>query len=326
MRRNSPVLDNGPLQQWRQLLREQIEAHPIRVTTIAVTGLSIIGAGLLQQIANPFLFNHLVPWLGASQPMPRWVMFALAVMTLGTLVLLWQRSLEHARLRALTQDLMPAATYLRMKTAEGQRDLLGGYLNVSVEVLEALMVSLGESPLGASLAPAVFEKLATLILKRLQRMYAQHISHGSIYVVSSDSPDFLALYAHLNLPERSQGVRWYIGPISARRRAEGGCAGKCHVSRKPLIHHIDPRTNRAEEGTDYLPLGDRTELALHLSMCAMPILDSSARCIGVLCLDSSARETFDGDKQLAALEPAARVLSQVLKLRQRTTAVDAAAQ
>jgi hypothetical protein len=300
-------------------LRMHFEAHPLRVSAIFITVLTIVTSGLLQFLVNQVFQTQVLPWLGIAQSLPHWFLALLTLLFVGLIVVTWQQSLEIARLRVQANEQTPAATHLRLKHAEGQRDLFGKFLEVSVVVLEALVISVGERAWTADVAENISRQLATLILKRLQRMYAQHISHGSIYVPSPKDPDYLILFAYLNLPERTHAAKWYVGPDPTLRRTRGGAAGKAFITRKPLVRHINQRTHTAQEKTHYIPLGDPTELALHVSMVAVPIVDkdSDERCVGVLCLDSSAHETFDGDNEQAALEPAVRLLAQVLKLYQR---------
>lgn len=320
MRRKQPSLRRGYLRDWRDGFRDWVEAHPIKATALLTTLGIALGIGVLQEIANRIVDTEIAPWLSAVADVYRWVLIGLIVLLALLGALAWQQSLRIARLRVLSSDQSPAVTHKRMKDAEGQRALFGGYLNASMEVLETLTVYLTTVGWDGGDPDHIKKLLIPIVLRRVQRMYAhQLVPYASVYMPSSDNPDFLTIYANVNVnADRVQRNRWYIGSDKKRQRVESGTAGRVYLKQTPRVHHINPDTNLAEEGNDYIPSRAAGEVALYLSFVAMPLLDNG-QCLGVLCLDSSARDTFDGDSKQTIIEPAAKLLTTILKLREKPT-------
>lgn len=315
-RRNQPRNQQEYRLTWLGRFRRWLEAHPLRGIAVISAILTFVAITILQEIANRIVDTEIFPWLGVTVRFYRWILFGLLLLPLVTGVMLWQQSLHITRLQALSTDSSPAGTHKRMKDAEGQRALFGAYLNTSVEVLETMIAYLATISWEEGDLDHLRKLLIPIVLKRVQRMYAhQLVPYASVYTRSALNPDYLTIYSSVNVnAERVERNRWYVGEDRRRQRAEGGTAGKVFLSKKPIVHHINPDTNLAEEGSDYIASRSHSDLALYLSFVAIPLVHDG-QCLGVLCLDSSARDTFDGDPGQVILEPAAKLLAELLKIR-----------
>ena len=311
---------------WKNRLSSWVEAHPLQTVAVLTPIVSAIVVGILQEIANRIIDTEIAPWLGQAASVYRWVVIGAIVLFIVMAARIWQQSLHQARHMSASDAEWPAATHKRMKEAEAQLGLLGAHFKSSMETLETLVGYLSDQSAlewdGANSAK-IQQLLFPIILKRAQRMYAQPhmVQHACIFTPARDQPDYLTMYysGASNGSQIHNDTQWYIGSDKKTQRLKGGTAGAAFINRRPLVRHINPVTHEAEEGRDYIPSRKPGDVPLYLSFVAMPLLDGEkrgARCLGVLCLDSLERDTFDGDPQVI-LEPAAKLLVQVLKLLQR---------
>ena|GEM_PF-4971208 len=304
------------LRDWREAFLGWIHLHPAAAVALFTSILTALLLGILQELTNRLIDTEIAPWLGVAQAFPRWTEILVAILAFLAVYVGYQRSLENTRLRATLGEDAPAAIHKRMKDAEWQRALFGAYLNTSLEVLETLGVYLAQMSWEGGDPDQAKKLLIQLILKRIQRMYSVGVIPSvSVYTPSKTDLGCLTIFdcAPQN-PERVARAKWYIGPDRTRQRSEGGTAGLAYVKKKVYVRHISERSHRAEEGSDYIPSRKAGDVAVYLSFVAMPILDGTS-CVGVLCVDSSVRDTFDGDPEQAELAPAARLLAQVIKLQ-----------
>lgn len=301
-----------------QRIGDWVEAHPIpAVGFVSVFG-SIVLTGFLQEFSNHIFDSEILPWLGGGLPLARWVLVALLVLigVLGYMV--WERTIRLERARALSSQQSPVATHKQLKDAEGRVILLRGYLTSSFDVLEGLVAYLSQAAWAKGESERIRQILIPIILKRIQLMYAPSIvPYISLYLPSPDEPEYLrtTTYASINVhQDRIERNKWYIGPDRIRQRKESGTAGWVFLRKEPKTHHINETTHKAEEGADYIPTRKVGDVALYRAFVAIPVVSNSGAALGVLCLDSSQRDTFDGDPKHAELVPGANLLATILKI------------
>lgn len=304
---------------WKEQLSEWIEAHPFQSLAVFTALCSAIAVGILQEIANRIIDTEIAPWLGATASVYRWIVIGVLLLFIAMGVIIWQQSLRLTRQQISSNADWPAVTHKRMMHAEGQLSLLGAHFKASTETIETIVRYLATPHSGEGDPEELQRLLIPIIVNRVRRMYARPhmVQHACIFTPSLEDPDYLSVYymSDNNRSYSAQESRWYIGNDRKRQRAESGTAGTVFISRSSIVHHINPDTHKAEEGKDYIPSRTLGDVAMYVSFVAMPLLDG-ARCLGVLCLDSLERDTFDSDLN-TILEPAAKLLVQALKLRQQ---------
>jgi hypothetical protein len=339
----------------REDIQIWIKARPLTsiIVTIVATALLLPAfQAIYQGAVSAVFFDDTWPWLVASQKVPRLVAvsgwFLFAVTLIGLVIVLWvasirlaaaHSSLEEAHRQAAQQS--PHGMRVRMTNMEAerqdlqaQRDVLGEFLELSMNSLTMVTKIAPELQRNPRHVDEKVRLLVRSVIAHTAKMCGR-APRTSLYLPSEVEPDYLTIFESIGLDRDSiESAKWYIGqgndpPRRAGKAPRGtrsappmevlpaprGTAGTVFIHKKPLVHHINPQTLRAEEGDDYVPSPTDRHVCPYESFVSMPLLDTD-RCLGVLCIDSPDRDTFDGDPRFTVLQPAARMLVQLLLMRQ----------
>lgn len=104
--------------------------------------------------------------------------------------------------------------------------------------------------------------------------------------------EWLYTYVAYGMPSESiERTKFYIGPEEHRIR---GVAGMAFVTRTTRIAHMSDQQGAAKSDDGaYIDFAPRRPRLPYRSFVAVPILDGSDSCLGVLCFDSRSRSSFD---------------------------------
>jgi hypothetical protein len=313
----------APFLNRRDRAQEWARTLPWPATLGIGSVLGLIFGGIVQTVASNAFMQHIWPWLIAWQRLPRWFVVGGAIVLGLVLYGTWRQSLEIAHLRALADEHSPTATQIRMRTAEGQRDVFVRFLKASLEIHTMMRAIMPELLYDLSQTDTLIRKLTSVVIKHAQQVYGHHAPGACLYLPDDQDARYLTIFDHVSLDEKTlQLAKWYIGPdlptgkrsLAATHAFRRGTAGSAYKKKKAFVRHINPQTLRAEEGNDYVSLHPDRHVSPFLSFVALPIIDGK-ECLGILCLDSPARDTFDDDPDFNVLQPPLDMLGQLIRLR-----------
>jgi hypothetical protein len=341
------------LNQLRARFKSWFEHRPVRSFGILAAVLALViypaVSAIYQGVVANVFFVHFWPWILARGMVPHWIvvvgwgLFFIAATGLVILMSTIVKQSEHIQRQAeLSHRELSTTTQVRLdklnadlRSLNVDRDLHVQYFDISLELLMMAALMGPELTKDASAIDVTFKKMAQSVMGHAARMYGG-VTRTSLFLPSATNPHYLTVFASNGLDEESiRAACWYVGPKVAARRTSGrgrrpdslysasvapdelqqGTAGKAFLTRTTLVRHINPKTFRAEEGSDYVRSSADRHFCPYASLLAVPIVDGN-RAIGVFCLDSQTSDVFDHDKNHTAVKPAAKLLAHLIGLRQ----------
>jgi hypothetical protein len=225
---------------------------------ILIGGLGLIGAGAL------WIWN--VNWP------------AVVVVVVVTILYGWLSWLYRNRLQSATASVEDA---LR-KTEKLTDAQLSFMVNMASYVRKRSEPSSDIKP--------VFE----VFLRALTEIFSNTICRASILLPDKDEHS-LEVFAHYNMPAESLNPARF--PIDDRFATRTSVAGHTYLRREVLVIRVFRQggvwaTNRPDL---YQFRASNMVEPSYRSFASIPIIDSDDRCLGVLCIDSTTENTFDGE-------------------------------
>ncbi len=328
-----------------QVTADAVRGLPQKYKTLALGATAGgITIGVLHIIAEAIITDWwngtLVPWLSGSVYLPDWFVVLLGASVLASLFLLASRQTLKGENVALQKQLTNHdATVVEhaAKTARSRNDVLTAMLRREEGLLIAMIGAAVALYRGGVTVDALMIKLLDTAINSLIQIYGGRISRGLVLIPDPQDERWLICYASVGIDEQSRGRRHYIGPMEMKARGQRktskptqqnsrGVAGMVFTSGKPKLVHVD-RASKKADCADYIDYrGDRSSCP-YQSFVAIPICDTAhdKHPLGVLCLDSPERDTFDEDVELGNVRPLVRDIFRLLLMRSQLMAATAAA-
>jgi hypothetical protein len=308
----------------------------LRHKGVGALGIALLGfvvKSLFDMAASDWWHSALLPWLPSDSQVPHWLIAGLVLMLLCVSALaVWlladrqKLSERNASLQSRLRDRSSTVLERDARVQRAQNDLLNGMLRKTESIILALVWVVQEVWAGTSDVDTLTAKVLEATIHHIATMYGAQITRGAVLVLDPQDPCWLICYAaEGGIDPLNINRRHYIGPMDALAKISGyrrGLAGEAYLQRRPQLVHVDRLTREADSEyyVDYR--GADGGFCLYESAVAIPIRlgPDDDNLLGVLCLDSPYRDTFDADPTCESAAHLLRVICYVLRMRTPETA------
>lgn len=309
--------------EWLHSRLESLSDRSTQVRSAVIGGLVVLAlTAIYQTIVSDWWHSVLLPVLRRNGEWPIWA-FALLLVPLVSAVVLYisrerllrENAVLHVAVDSHTANIVEhdvAVSRARNSVLEAMHSRVEStvvtLINLATELAE------GEREVSEPTASLLRQSIDNII-----HVYGGRISRGLILIHDPSDEDWLKCCASVNIEGKSIERRHYVGPMNDLARRAGfqrGVAGNLFLmpNPKPVVVHVERPSKKAsrKEYVDYRK--DRLTIP-YQSFIAYPLrLDpKDKRAIGVLCLDSPFKETFDGDPSLESVIHLIRIVSHLVR-------------